>query len=182
MYQNFLSDCFINQLTLEVTMSQQLRKVYDASYRKRKKGDEVTVAPADAAERMRRYRLRKRIAEADPASGEEVPGEPGPSVSNRAKRRRVEAVGEDVPDAPRSKAAERMKRYRKRKQPSGRSESGGADEEDATSERRHRTGGRGRGTGSGSNRALESLVQGKCSEKCLSYFCRLCKIIKTAYI
>ncbi|KAL1401836.1 hypothetical protein pipiens_006352 [Culex pipiens pipiens] len=124
-------------------MSKHLQKVYTASYRKRKReereeerqlADEPTAAPVDNAERMRRYRRRKRAAEGGGEHGDEFPegSGAGPSVSNPGKRRRLERVGDatEGSNASGSTSAERMRRLRERRRTGqttfGRSEQGGA--------------------------------------------------------
>ncbi|KAL9701157.1 hypothetical protein quinque_004598 [Culex quinquefasciatus] len=124
-------------------MSQHLRKVYKASYRKRKReereeerqlADEPTAAPVDNAERKRRYRRRKRAAEGGGERGDEFPegSGAGPSVSNPGKRRRQGRVGDatEGSTASGSTSAERMRRLRERRRTGqttfGRSEQGGA--------------------------------------------------------
>ncbi|EDS38200.1 conserved hypothetical protein [Culex quinquefasciatus] len=124
-------------------MSQHLRKVYKASYRKRKReereeerqlADEPTAAPVDNAERNRRYRRRKRAAEGGGEHGDEFPegSGAGPSVSNPGKRRRQGRVGDatEGSTASGSTSAERMRRLRERRRTGqttfGRSEQGGA--------------------------------------------------------
>ena len=156
-------------------MSKHLQKAYSAAYRRRKKEERQlaagpAVAPVSNAERMRRYRLRKRIAEEGEERGDEFPegASAGPSVP---KRRRQEREG-NVPggsNAAGSTSAERMRRFRERRkrqtgQPTfGRSEQGGASAADSpVAGRVRRRGGRGTVDDSVPNLVAENSEQGKC--------------------